>query len=1584
MLPVQSQFPNFVNNQLLTATDLNELFGYLDEQGRLTRTNLIGIGIVCGLNLKVNATGTQVTIGKGCGVTSEGYLITVETLDYTQYRAYDVNTEIVYKNFQLPGGGEGPVNLEVWELLQQATEDDSFPLDSTFLNDKVILLFVELKWVKNKNCDPQSCDDKGEHITVSFLPMAVSKEDAENYLLGSTVGAFGKSTYTALAELRMKRWDVDNTRPNNTKAILEGYLNILNKPFIDSTGLAFQELYNKFKPFFEADFQVSPFANFSNTYSFLYDGSMGNNQLLHLQYFYDLFSDMLLTYQELREAGTRIMSACCPDQTLFPRHLLLGEAYPSVTEGQLPLRHYFIFSPLFDKQNTVAEIKMLFRKLALLTDCFHLPAVQGNNLKEDPNIRITPSMLWDIPLSEKAIPYYYHVNTGARPLYLHWNYRRTQLADAENILSYHASKYHGGHPGDFVNSPLQYDLEPYNFLRVEGIVGKNYVNVLTQVKRQIRKSRLPIDIIALSTDDAIKWSDSRLLNAANSKEAGDMICHFQDLESMYDSMRRELLCTLCKELRYYYDFTIGGLSSFTKNIKTEGSISEVGLFDVCQKGYVIKKQSFGAIIEHLHRQGLTDETLTLVNFYEAFGLSVDDKDNDGLPDGIREQMAAFLLVALNLFKIPLGIVRLSTLLADDLSDFDAKAFCSAADAVAGYAQTIKSLFGIFTGSPSAQTFATETEVDEKKEEGVGAAVNPAVGETNRAFVAENQKLATGTTSTGRVIQAVSTSNNGIFKILVLLLMVEDFLDHLDVLIYNCKCSAFLSLKRDYLVRYQQVARLRQFGYFTGMHPGIQHKAGVPMGGTFIIVYHSERQSRVIEAAMDVASGTRRINVLKKGLEEEILGDTIRDDKGVKQRNIPTLIAGRIEDEKGEPLAGAKLKIEETGQGAISNADGFFKITSKVVPFTVMVQYPGYEDFVLLQKGPDDGLLVVMQERRERDQDVFINGVVFADFYLPYRCCSDCPPVQFIINEKEPPVQANIGPNAVAGQDQDIELPLNKVTLNGSASTDPDGTIVQFQWAKLSGPGSPSIITPNSAVTDVVGLEEGVYEFELSVTDDKGAIARDSLLVKILPPPPPPNTPPVADAGGNRTLTMGPNQMVTTLLDGTKSKDKEGAIVAYDWQQSTGTTMKIDFPQAPVTMASFFAPGEYKVALTVTDAGGLTGTDKITITVLEPENKPPVADAGEDQVIVLSGNTANATLVGSKSFDPEGAALSYKWALQSPTTSVAIKNPDSPVTTVSGLTVGAFTFDLTVTDDKNATGKASVTITVTRPENKPPVANAGNDFEVIISPTNNGAALNGSLSFDPEGLPLKYFWETLAGPNAPFIEKPVEPVTMVRGLIPGTYVFKITVTDAEGATDEAKVTGMVRARENTPPTADAGKDREINLSATNAAIILDGSNSSDPEGTPLKYLWKTETGPNKPKLANPEGVQTLVTGLVAGEYKFSLTVTDVEGAKSTATVLIIVKAPDNKAPVANAGPDQFTQSGIILLDGSQSKDPEGKPLKYQWKLISNQVGVAIAKPNEPKTQVTGLFRGAYIFELTVSDPEGLTSTDTVQITPLIIG
>ena len=92
--------------------------------------------------------------------------------------------------------------------------------------------------------------------------------------------------------------------------------------------------------------------------------------------------------------------------------------------------------------------------------------------------------------------------------------------------------------------------------------------------------------------------------------------------------------------------------------------------------------------------------------------------------------------------------------------------------------------------------------------------------------------------------------------------------------------------------------------------------------------------------------------------------------------------------------------------------------------------------------------------------------------------------------------SNRPPVANAGTDKTITLPTNSINLDGSASNDPDNDISSYAWIKISGPPSFSIVNTNSVQTQVTNLIEGVYQFELKVTDAGGLFSRDTMLVEV--------------------------------------------------------------------------------------------------------------------------------------------------------------------------------------------------------------------------------------------------------------------------------------------------------------------------------------------------------------------------------------------------------------------------------------------------------------------------------------------------------
>ncbi|AKF86985.1 hypothetical protein MFUL124B02_36160 [Myxococcus fulvus 124B02] len=93
--------------------------------------------------------------------------------------------------------------------------------------------------------------------------------------------------------------------------------------------------------------------------------------------------------------------------------------------------------------------------------------------------------------------------------------------------------------------------------------------------------------------------------------------------------------------------------------------------------------------------------------------------------------------------------------------------------------------------------------------------------------------------------------------------------------------------------------------------------------------------------------------------------------------------------------------------------------------------------------------------------------------------------------------ANVPPTASAGLDQTLILPTSSAQLTGTAS-DPDGTVVSRQWTQVSGPNTATLTGATTLSATASGLVVGLYEFELSVTDDQGASATSRTKVRVEP------------------------------------------------------------------------------------------------------------------------------------------------------------------------------------------------------------------------------------------------------------------------------------------------------------------------------------------------------------------------------------------------------------------------------------------------------------------------------------------------------
>ena len=178
----------------------------------------------------------------------------------------------------------------------------------------------------------------------------------------------------------------------------------------------------------------------------------------------------------------------------------------------------------------------------------------------------------------------------------------------------------------------------------------------------------------------------------------------------------------------------------------------------------------------------------------------------------------------------------------------------------------------------------------------------------------------------------------------------------------------------------------------------------------------------------------------------------------------------------------------------------------------------------------------------------------------------------------------------------------------------------------------------------------------------------------------------------------------------------------------------------------------------------------------------------------------------------------------------------------------------------------------------------------------------------------------------------------------------------------------------PPQADAGQDEEY---AYEKIITIDGSNSYNPNNIIESYSWR-ETN-NKIKIQDPKKPVFQFESPTSDQtFEFVLTVRGPRKIIDEDTVKIKVYNK-NIFPIANAGLDQTVDIGDpIILNGSNSNDPDGKIESYAWRQISGEKTQS-SFWNQPVVNVatTSTLEDTLMFELKVEDKYN-SGVDTVNV------
>jgi gliding motility-associated-like protein len=561
-----------------------------------------------------------------------------------------------------------------------------------------------------------------------------------------------------------------------------------------------------------------------------------------------------------------------------------------------------------------------------------------------------------------------------------------------------------------------------------------------------------------------------------------------------------------------------------------------------------------------------------------------------------------------------------------------------------------------------------------------------------------------------------------------------------------------------------------------------------------------------------------------------------------------------------------------------------------------------------------------------------------------------------------PEEVNAVPTVSAGADVELTLPENTADITATAS-DSDGTIASYLWSQVSGPGGITIAGADSPTLMLSDLVEGVFEFSIAVTDDDGAQSTDQVLITVYAQ----NVPPTVNAGNDITITL---PLDSAEVSGSAS-DSDGEIASYLWEQLSGpSTATIVFPDSSLLKVTDLVSGNYTFKLSATDDDGDVSSDNLKITVNEPDNESPVVSAGTDKTIQLPVNSLNLQATES---DSDGTIASRQWQQISGPTAATLTNANTRTVTVSDLVEGSYTFEFMATDDDGAQGVDDVMVVVqAEAQNQPPVVTVG-ETQSLTLPTNS-TVLEGSAS-DADGTIASYSWVKFSGPDATLTNENTSNLTLTN-LVAGSYVFRLTATDDDGASANANVQVFVLPETvNQSPVANAG-DNKLILLPQNITTIVGGGTDND--GTIVSYSWEQISGPNL-TLQNTDNSTLTVSDLVEGVCDFKLTVTDDDGAiSSDEMTLTISNEAVNIPPNADAGPDLSTILPIntLVINGSGS-DQDGQVVSYSWTKVSGP-SVSLSNTSTTTLNTSNLVEGVYVFQLKVTDDDGATDTDRVNV------
>lgn len=521
---ISTQYRKFTKGQYIGPDQFNEFLDFFEDQDRLPRVLLQGVGIVCGLKPKLIYTNRQLSsiqLSQGVALTTDGDLLTlnntskvgedlyvsdlktvnIENKNFTHFKVYD-NFKIKYPSFY-----EGNEQIELWELAtaQEAKSDFQSITKLSNLEDKYLLLYLEDYEKEIKPCRGVDCDNHGI-LQIRNLKVLVTTAKGITHILGEE--GFVIDPVTGIA--KPSRKDRLQPHPLFIDDILESAepQRVIVSRLIAEKGIKnhfaaydLKELYvnaldenNYGEAVFEKIQAISQIMGFPTVYTYgIFKDKLEKCLALDtgFQYAYDVTKDLMDTYSEIIKLLPKAFTKSLADFISFPKHIMLGKL---ISDTQLDSsRHQFYNLPVLDDKKATQRLKELVNR-------FNQQALNFSYSGSKKEIKITSSQKLN-PLSNKAIPFYYEVTEGFLKT---WNFDKTANRSFTDNVRYDLAFL----PLDTdMQGSVNFSIDKSSFYNIEGHQGMDYQKAFEQIKNIRDKQQLGFDIMALSLEELVHNKD---------------------------------------------------------------------------------------------------------------------------------------------------------------------------------------------------------------------------------------------------------------------------------------------------------------------------------------------------------------------------------------------------------------------------------------------------------------------------------------------------------------------------------------------------------------------------------------------------------------------------------------------------------------------------------------------------------------------------------------------------------------------------------------------------------------------------------------------------------------------------------------------------------------------------------------------------------------------------------------------------------------------------------------------------------------------------------------------------------------------